>query len=111
LTLWSRKRVAYASNELGNWEVYVSPFPSADGKWQVSTECSVSDPHAAANLFPGRIFLYVTADGQKFLINARMDETTAAPLSIILNWASDSPVIVPYLTFRPAIAALAFTPY
>ena len=31
----------------------------------------------------------VTADGQKFLINARMDETNAAPLSIILNWASE----------------------
>jgi serine/threonine protein kinase len=28
--------IAYASNETGGWEVYVSPFPSLDGKWQVS---------------------------------------------------------------------------
>jgi Tol biopolymer transport system component len=27
------KWVAYSSNETGNWEVYVSPFPSAISKW------------------------------------------------------------------------------
>jgi serine/threonine protein kinase/Tol biopolymer transport system component len=31
----------------------------------------------------------VTADGQRFLINTRLDEPNAAPLSIILNWASE----------------------
>jgi eukaryotic-like serine/threonine-protein kinase len=30
------KWVAYASDESGNWEVYVTSFPSAAGKWQVS---------------------------------------------------------------------------
>ena len=30
------KWVAYSSNETGNWEVYVSPFPSGTSKWQVS---------------------------------------------------------------------------
>ena len=30
------KWVAYASNESGIWEVYVSPFPEANSKWQVS---------------------------------------------------------------------------
>ena len=30
------KFVAYASSETGNWEVYVSPFPSFASKWQVS---------------------------------------------------------------------------
>jgi len=36
------------------------------------------------------LFSYdVTADGQKFLINTRVDEPNAAPLSIILNWASE----------------------
>jgi serine/threonine protein kinase len=29
--------VAYASNESGHMEVYVSPFPSVNAKWQVST--------------------------------------------------------------------------
>ena len=30
------KWVAYASDESGNWEVYVTSFPAAAGKWQVS---------------------------------------------------------------------------
>ena len=31
----------------------------------------------------------VSADGKKFLINTKVDESNAAPLSIILNWASE----------------------
>ena len=30
------KWVAYASNESGRWEIYVTSFPGAHGKWQVS---------------------------------------------------------------------------
>src|ERR1700733_11173608 len=30
------KWVVYASDESGTWEVYVSSFPGAVGKWQVS---------------------------------------------------------------------------
>lgn len=30
------KWVAYASNESGDWEVYVTSFPGAAGKWQIS---------------------------------------------------------------------------
>ena len=30
------KWVAYASNESGEWEIYVTTFPAAAGKWQVS---------------------------------------------------------------------------
>ncbi len=30
------KWVAYALNELGDWEIYVTTFPDATGKWQVS---------------------------------------------------------------------------
>jgi eukaryotic-like serine/threonine-protein kinase len=30
------KWVAYASNESGHWEIYVTSFPEAHGKWQVS---------------------------------------------------------------------------
>ena len=28
--------MAYASNESGDWEVYVTTFPGAAGKWQIS---------------------------------------------------------------------------
>ncbi len=31
------KWVAYASDESGNWEIYVTTFPGAAGKWQVSS--------------------------------------------------------------------------
>ena len=31
------KWVAYASNETGKWQIYVTSFPEARGKWQVST--------------------------------------------------------------------------
>jgi hypothetical protein len=31
----------------------------------------------------------VSADGQKFLINTRVNEPSALPLAIILNWASE----------------------
>jgi Tol biopolymer transport system component len=30
------KWVAYASNESGEWEIYVTTFPAASGKWQIS---------------------------------------------------------------------------
>jgi len=30
------KWVAYASDESGNWEIYVTTFPAAAGKWQIS---------------------------------------------------------------------------
>jgi dipeptidyl aminopeptidase/acylaminoacyl peptidase len=30
------KWVAYASNESGRWEIYVTSFPEAHGKWQLS---------------------------------------------------------------------------
>jgi hypothetical protein len=32
------KWVAYASNESGRWQVYVTSFPDGRGKWQVSTD-------------------------------------------------------------------------
>ena len=36
------------------------------------------------------VFSYdVSGDGQRSLVNARVDETNGAPLSIILNWASE----------------------
>jgi Tol biopolymer transport system component len=31
----------------------------------------------------------VTADGQKFLVNTKVDTVNSAPLSVILNWSAD----------------------
>jgi Tol biopolymer transport system component len=119
--------MAYASNETGTMEIYVSPFPSGSGKWQVSsaggeeprwrqdgTELFYLSPEGKMMAVPVTtgasfqaespvalfeahrrrpvsshdVFSYdVTADGQRFLIVAKVDETKAAPLSISLNWA------------------------
>jgi Tol biopolymer transport system component len=121
--------VAYTSNETGNWEVYVSPFPSANSKWQVSraggeeprwrrdgkelfyrsaegkmmavavktgasfeagSPVTLFQTHMRQPISYQDMFFYdVTADGQKFLINTKVDEPNAAPLSITLNWASE----------------------
>jgi hypothetical protein len=36
------------------------------------------------------LFSYdVSGDGQRFLIATKVDEASAAPLSILLNWASE----------------------
>ncbi len=122
------KWVAYSSNEAGNWEVYVSPFPSGTSKWQVSrgggeprwrrdgkelfylsaegkmmavpvklgTSFEAGPPvalfqtHMRQPISAQDVFSYdVTGDGQKFLINTKVDEPNAAPLSIILNWAAE----------------------
>jgi Tol biopolymer transport system component len=121
--------MAYASNETGNMEIYVSPFLSGNGKWQVSsaggqeprwrqdgkelyyvsqdgkmmavpvklsTSFEAGSPvalfqtHRRQPISSQDVFSYdVSADGQKFLIITKMDEANTAPLSIILNWASE----------------------
>jgi hypothetical protein len=121
--------MAYASNETGNMAVYVSPFPSANGKWQVSSAggqeprwrqdgkelfylsadgkmmavavtagasfeagspVALFQTHRRQQVSAQDVFSYdVNADGQKFLINTKVDEANAAPLSVLLNWASE----------------------
>ena len=36
------KWVAYASNESGRWEIYVTSFPQAHGKWQILMQAEIS---------------------------------------------------------------------
>jgi eukaryotic-like serine/threonine-protein kinase len=121
--------VAYASNETGSMEIYVSPFPNASGKWQVSSgggqepkwrqdgkelfyisaegkmmavavKTGASfEASSPVVLFQTRrrqpvsaqdVFSYdASGDGQRFLINTKVDEANAAPLSVLLNWASE----------------------
>jgi Tol biopolymer transport system component len=121
--------MAYASNETGSMEVYVSPFPSASGKWQVSSAggreprwrqdskelfylsaegkimaaavttgasfkagspVALFQTHGRQPVSSQDVFSYdVSGDGQRFLIITKVGETNAAPLSILLNWASE----------------------
>jgi hypothetical protein len=121
--------MAYASNETGSWEIYVVPFPTANGRWQVSS-AGGQEPRwrqdgkelfylsaegkmmavavtASASFVTGSpvalfqthrrqpisardVFSYdVSGDGQRFLIATKVDEANSAPLSVLLNWASE----------------------
>jgi serine/threonine protein kinase/Tol biopolymer transport system component len=56
--------LAYASNESGNFEVYVRPFPGPGGKWQIST---------GAGLYPkwsrnGKDLFYRTTDSKIMVV-------------------------------------------
>jgi eukaryotic-like serine/threonine-protein kinase len=52
--------VAYASTESGKWEVYVTSFPDARGKWQVST-AGGTQPRWRGD---GRELFYLAADSK-----------------------------------------------
>lgn len=54
------KWVAYASNESGRWEVYVTSFPEAHGKWQVSN-AGGEQPKWRND---GKEFYYLAPDGK-----------------------------------------------
>jgi eukaryotic-like serine/threonine-protein kinase len=54
------KWVAYASNESGRWEVYVTSFPEAKGKWQVSNGGG-DEPRWRAD---GKELFYLAADAK-----------------------------------------------
>jgi Tol biopolymer transport system component len=51
--------VAYASNESGDWEIYVTSFPGAGGKWQVSRGGG-SEPRWRRD---GKEIFYITPTG------------------------------------------------
>jgi Tol biopolymer transport system component len=52
--------IAYASNETGSMEIYVSSFPSANGKWQVSSGGG-QEPKWRQD---GKELFYLSADGK-----------------------------------------------
>lgn len=121
------KWIAYTSNETGEFEVYVQPFPASGEKWKVSahgggqprwrrdgkemfyrtadgkmmavplkaqSSFEAGAPRmlfqtSADPLFPNLGIPYdVTADGQRFLINAAIDESRASPITVITNWTA-----------------------
>ena len=122
--------MAYASNETGTTEIFVSPFPNANGKWQVSSAggqeprwrkdgkelfyvsadgrmmtvevttdagfkagspIALFQTHRRQAVSAQDVFSYdVSGDGKRFLILTKLDEANAAPLFVLLNWASET---------------------
>jgi eukaryotic-like serine/threonine-protein kinase len=72
------KWVAYASNESGRWEVYVTSFPEAHGKWQVSN-AGGEEPRWRND---GKEFYYLAPDGK----------IMATPVTVGANFDAGTPV-------------------
>jgi eukaryotic-like serine/threonine-protein kinase len=74
------KWVAYTSNESGKWEIYVSSFPDAHGKWQVSSGGG-EQPNWRAD---GRELFYLSSD----------DKLMAVPVTTGANFDAGTPVVL-----------------
>jgi hypothetical protein len=72
------KWVSYASNESGRWEIYVTSFPAAQGKWQVSS-AGGEQPKWRSD---GKELFYLAPDGK----------IMAAPVTLGANFDAGSPV-------------------
>jgi Tol biopolymer transport system component len=74
------KWVAYASNESGDWEIYVTTFPNAAGKWQVSRGGG-SEPRWRGD---GKEIFYIGAKGTLTAVPVNSERTfstgTSTPL-------------------------------
>jgi eukaryotic-like serine/threonine-protein kinase len=60
--------VAYASNETGNMEIYVSPFPTGNGKWQVSS-VGGQEPRWRGD---GKELFYLSPDGKMMAVPVKV---------------------------------------
>jgi Tol biopolymer transport system component len=84
--------MAYASNETGSMEIYVSPFPSANGKWQVSS-AGGQEPRWRQD---GKELFYLSADGKMM----------AVPVTAGASFEAGSPVALFQTHRRQPIAAV-----
>jgi hypothetical protein len=111
--------LAYTSTISGRREVYVRPFPTGEGRWQISlsggdrplwksdgtelffrqnnrlmsARVSTSGPFSAASpqpLFDGALASYAVArDGQRFLTVETEQELAQPVVRVVENWLSD----------------------
>jgi Tol biopolymer transport system component len=83
------KWVAYASNETGKWEIYVTSFPELRGKWQVSAGGG-EQPRWRAD---GKELFYLSSDGKMM----------AAPVTTGAKFDAGTPVTLFQATPRQPI--------
>lgn len=74
------KYVAYATNETGDWEIYVSPFPDAGSKWQVSRGGG-EEPRWRAD---GKELFFVSPDGKLMASNVKLGASFEAMTPVAL---------------------------
>ena len=74
------KWAAYASNESGDWEVYVTTFPAAAGKWQVSRGGG-NEPRWRGD---GKELFYIAASGMMMAATVGTEGTFSSGIPIAL---------------------------
>jgi serine/threonine protein kinase len=74
------KYVAYATNETGDWEVYVSPFPEASSKWLVSRGGG-EEPRWRAD---GKELFYVSPEGKLMAASVKLGASFEAMTPVAL---------------------------
>jgi hypothetical protein len=72
--------IAYASNETGSMEIYVSPFPSGNGKWQVSSGGG-QEPRWRQD---GKELFYLSPDGKMMAVPVKMGASFEAGSPVAL---------------------------
>jgi eukaryotic-like serine/threonine-protein kinase len=72
--------VAYSSNESGQTEIYVTPFPSANSKWQVSNSGG-EEPRWRAD---GKELFYIATDGKLMSVPVSAGESFEAGSPVAL---------------------------
>ena len=72
--------MAYASNETGNMEIYVSPFLSGSGKWQVSSGGG-QEPRWRQD---GKELFYVSAEGKMMVVAVKTGASFEAASPVAL---------------------------
>ena len=84
------KWVAYASNETGRWEIYVTSFPEPRGKWQISTGGG-EQPRWRGD---GKELFYLSSDGK----------IMAAPVTSGANFDAGVPIALFQATPRQPVS-------
>jgi eukaryotic-like serine/threonine-protein kinase len=83
------KWVAYASNESGKWEIYVTSFPDARGRWQISSGGG-EQPRWRGD---GKELFFLSSDGKMM----------AAPVATGTHFDAGTPVVLFQSTPRPPV--------
>jgi serine/threonine protein kinase/Tol biopolymer transport system component len=74
------KWVAYASNESGKWEIYVTSFPEAHGKWQLSN-AGGTQPRWRGD---GKELFYLSPDDKLMSVPVKIGATVDAGMPVAL---------------------------
>jgi eukaryotic-like serine/threonine-protein kinase len=92
------KWIAYSTNETGTWEIFVSPFPSGNGKWQVSRGGG-EEPRWRRD---GKEMFFLSADSKIMAVPVKMMDN---------NFESGAPVALFQAHLRQPISAMDVVSY